>query len=119
MEYAVKIENVRKEFKGFILDNVSFNIPKGYVMGLIGPNGAGKTTLIKLIMNLIRKNAGHIEVFGLDNIQHETEIKSRIGFVYDVPPFYDDIKLKQTAKAIAPFYPKWDQIRFLKLMDDF
>ncbi len=88
-------------------------------MGLIGPNGAGKTTLIKLIMNLIRKNAGHIELFGLDNIQHETEIKSRIGFVYDVPQFYEDIKLRQTAKAIAPFYPKWDQNRFLKLMDDF
>ena len=119
MEYAVKIENISKEFKGFTLDNVSFNIPKGYVMGLIGPNGAGKTTLIKLIMNLIRKNAGHIDIFGQDNIQHETEIKSRIGFVYDVPQFYEDIKLRQTAKAIAPFYPNWDQIRFLKLMDDF
>lgn len=119
MEYAVKIENVHKEFKGFILDNISFNIPKGYVMGLIGPNGAGKTTLIKLIMNLIRKNAGHIEVFGLDNIQHEAEIKTRIGFVYDVPQFYEDIKLRQTVRAIAPFYPKWDQNRYLKLMDAF
>ncbi len=119
MEYAVQIEKVRKEFKGFTLKDVSFRIPKGYVMGLIGPNGAGKTTLIKLIMNLVRKNSGQIRVFGKDHIRHETEIKSRIGFVYDVPHFYEDLKLKSTASAIAPFYPKWDQKLFLKLMDEF
>jgi len=119
MEHAVQIENLRKEFKGFTLKDVSFNIPKGYVMGLIGPNGAGKTTLIKLIMNLIRKISGQIRVFGKDHIQHESEIKSRIGFVYDIPHFYEDIKLKSTASAIAPFYPKWDQDLFLKLMNEF
>ncbi len=43
MEYTVEIENLRKEFKGFTLKDVSLRIPKGYVMGLIGPNGAGKT----------------------------------------------------------------------------
>lgn len=119
MEYAVEIENLRKEFKGFTLKDVSFRIPKGYIMGLIGPNGAGKTTLIKMIMNLIRKNSGRILVFGKDHIQHEAEIKSRIGFVYDVPPFYEDLKLKKLASAIAPFYPKWNQQLFLKLMDEF
>jgi ABC-2 type transport system ATP-binding protein len=119
MEYAVEIENLRKEFKGFTLKDVSFRIPKGYIMGLIGPNGAGKTTLIKMIMNLIRKNSGRILVFGKDHIQHEAEIKSRIGFVYDVPPFYEDLKLKSTASAIAPFYPEWNQQLFLKLMDEF
>ncbi|MBD3413829.1 MAG: ATP-binding cassette domain-containing protein [Candidatus Aminicenantes bacterium] len=119
MEYAVTIENVRKEFKGFTLKNVSFRIPKGYVMGLIGPNGAGKTTLIKLIMNLVRKNSGSIQVFGKDHILCEPDIKSRIGFVYDVPHFYEDTKLKTMASAIAPFYPKWDQSQFLKLMREF
>jgi len=88
-------------------------------MGLIGPNGAGKTTIIKLIMNLIRKNSGRILVFGKDHIRYEAEIKSRIGFVYDVPPFYEDLKLKSTASAIAPFYPEWNQQLFLKLMDEF
>jgi len=119
MEYAVEIENLRKEFKGFTLKDVSFRIPKGYVMGLIGPNGAGKTTLIKMIMNLIRKNSGRIFVFGKDHIQHEAEIKSQIGFVYDVPCFYEDLKLKKLASAIAPFYPKWNQELFLKLMNEF
>jgi ABC-2 type transport system ATP-binding protein len=119
MEYAVEIENLRKEFKGFTLKEVSFRIPKGYVMGLIGPNGAGKTTLIKMIMNLIRKNSGRILVFGKDHIQHEAEIKSQIGFVYDVPCFYEDLKLKKLASAIAPFYPKWNQELFLKLMNEF
>ncbi len=119
MEYTVEIENLRKEFKGFTLKNVSLRIPKGYIMGLIGPNGAGKTTIIKLIMNLIRKNSGRILVFGKDHIRHEAEIKSQIGFVYDVPCFYDDLKLKDLASAIAPFYPKWNQKLFLKRMNAF
>jgi len=119
MEYAVEIENLRKEFKGFTLKDVSFRIPKGYVMGLIGPNGAGKTTLIKMIMNLIRKNSGRILVFGKDHIQHEAEIKSQIGFVYDVPCFYEDLKLKKLASGIAPFYPKWNHELFLGLMNRF
>ncbi|MCK7523965.1 MAG: ATP-binding cassette domain-containing protein [Ignavibacteriales bacterium] len=58
--------------------------------GLIGPNGAGKTTIIKLIMNLVRRDAGEIRVFGLDNRVDEVAVKSRIGFVYDVPGFWDD-----------------------------
>ena len=45
----LKLENVKKSFANFELDNVSFSLPKGYIMGLIGSNGAGKTTTIKLI----------------------------------------------------------------------
>jgi ABC-2 type transport system ATP-binding protein len=119
MEPAIEIVGLRKEYKGFTLKDISFALPEGYVMGLIGPNGAGKTTIIKLIMNLIRKNAGEIRIFGLDHIRHEAEIKSRIGFVYDIPRFYDDVRLKEIQSAIAPFYSKWDEGRFLKLCREF
>ena len=88
-------------------------------MGLIGANGAGKTTIIKLIMNLIRRDSGRITVFGKDNLQHEVEIKRDIGFVYDVPRFYDDAKLRDIARAVAPFYPKWNQTRFDSLVGEF
>jgi ABC-2 type transport system ATP-binding protein len=119
MDNAIEIKGLRKAYKSFTLDGVTFDVPRGYITGLIGPNGAGKTTVIKLIMNLIRRNAGEVKVFGLDNLRHEPEIKARIGFVYDVPRFPEDLRLEQIASALAPFYPKWDRGRFLALLDDF
>ena len=98
MENILEITSLRKEYINFILKDVSFQLPYGYIMGLIGPNGAGKTTIIKLIMNLIRAKSGSIKVFGMDHIENETDIKSRIGFVYDIPPFYDHLTLNQNKK---------------------
>ena len=76
MKKILQVQNLTKEFKGFKLDNISLSMEKGYIMGFIGPNGAGKSTTIKLIMNLLRKDAGEILVFGKDNIRHEKEIKT-------------------------------------------
>jgi len=119
MDNAIEINGLRKEYKGFRLDNVTFDVPRGYIMGLIGPNGAGKTTVIKLIMNLVRRKSGEVRVFGLDNLRHEAEIKSRIGFVYDVPRFPEDLRLGTIASAVAAFYDKWDDGRFRGLLEEF
>jgi len=119
MDNAIEINGLRKEYKGFRLDNVTFDVPRGYIMGLIGPNGAGKTTVIKLIMNLIRRKSGEVRVFGLDNIRHEAEIKSRIGFVYDVPRFPEDLRLGVIAAGVAAFYDRWDEGRFKGLLEEF
>jgi ABC-2 type transport system ATP-binding protein len=119
MDNAIEIKGLRKEYKGFTLDDVTFAVPQGYIMGLIGPNGAGKTTVIKLIMNLIRRHAGEVRVFGLDNLRHEAEVKSRIGFVYDVPRFPEDLRLGTIASAVSAFYGKWDAARFNGLLEEF
>lgn len=119
MEPVLDIRNLRKEYTDFTLHDVTFSIPKGYIMGLIGPNGAGKTTIIKLILNLVIRDAGEIRVFGKDNLKHEVEIKSRIGFVHDAPMFYDYLKLKQIRSIIAPFYPDWDEEAFRRLSEEF
>jgi len=119
MENILEIKSLCKEYEGFKLDNVSFSIPYGYIMGLIGPNGAGKTTIIKSIMNLIRKTSGEITVFGQDHIQHEVEIKDRIGFVYDHPPFYDHLSLEKMKSIIAPFYTNWDEVLFRRYISEF
>ena len=60
MDRILEIHNLRKEFKGFVLDNISFSLRRGFIMGFIGPNGAGKTTTIKLVMNLFHRNSGEI-----------------------------------------------------------
>jgi len=116
---ALELRDVRKSYPGFTLKDVSFTLPCGAIGGLIGPNGAGKTTIIKLIMNLVRREAGEIRVFGLDNRASEIEVKSRIGFVYDVPGFWDDQSLDSQRRALGAFYPRWSDETFLRLAREF
>jgi ABC-2 type transport system ATP-binding protein len=118
-EYALELRGVRKTYRGFALKDVSFTLPRGHIGGLIGPNGSGKTTIIKLIMNLIRREAGEIRVFGLDNRKAEIEVKSRIGFVYDVPGFWDDQSLDSQRRALGTFYPRWSDDTFHRLAVEF
>lgn len=115
----LEVSNLRKEYKDFTLNNISFTLEKGYIMGFIGPNGAGKSTTIKLIMNLLRRDSGYIKIFGLDNLKHEKEVKNRIGFVYDENYYYEDLTMESMKKIIAPFYSKWDDSSFNRYMKDF
>lgn len=119
MNHVLEIKKLRKDYGDFCLQDISFSLPEGYIMGLIGPNGAGKTTTIKLIMNLLRKNGGGINIFEKDHIDHEVEIKSKIGFVYDNPDYYTHLNLKQMKNIIAPFYKTWDDPEFMRLVDRF
>ncbi|OPX86149.1 MAG: Daunorubicin/doxorubicin resistance ATP-binding protein DrrA [Pelotomaculum sp. PtaB.Bin104] len=109
MENILEVNNLSKKYKDFQLDNVSFSVPYGYIMGFIGPNGAGKTTTIKLIMNLVKKDAGEIRVFGRDHQQEEREIKQRIGFVYEDCYYYEELSVLEMKRIIAPFYRNWDE----------
>ncbi|MDI9514319.1 MAG: ABC transporter ATP-binding protein [Clostridiaceae bacterium] len=119
MKKILQVQNLTKEFKGFKLDNISLSMEKGYIMGFIGPNGAGKSTTIKLIMNLLRKDAGEILVFGKDNIRHEKEIKNRIGFVYDENYYYEELTPLQMKRVFAPLYKNWDDNAFTNYMRRF
>jgi ABC-2 type transport system ATP-binding protein len=119
MEKILEIKSLKKKYADFTLEDISFDLPYGYIMGLIGPNGAGKTTIIKLIMNLIQRNSGKVRVFGRDNINDEVEVKSRIGFVYDIPPFYEHLTLHQNKSIVAQFYPRWDEDLFRKYTGEF
>ncbi|HXI03223.1 MAG TPA: ABC transporter ATP-binding protein [Candidatus Saccharimonadales bacterium] len=119
MDQALEIERAGKVYKGFALREISFGLPKGYMMGLIGPNGAGKTTLIKMILNLVRRDEGSVRVFGLECRTHEKEIKARIGFVPDEPRYHDDVTLADIKAATAPFYPGWDEAGFEALAGRF
>lgn len=112
MKNILEVNNLRKEFKNFTLDNISFKLESGYIMGFIGPNGAGKSTTIKLIMNLLRKDGGEVKIFGKDNEKHEKEIKNRIGFVYDQNYYYEDLTIKTMKNIVSSFYSNWDDIKF-------
>ena len=66
MTNYLEVTNLSKSFDSFQLHNISFTLPKGYIMGLIGPNGSGKTTTIKLILNMLKRTGGTVKVMGLD-----------------------------------------------------
>ncbi len=112
MENILEVSNLSKSWPGFKLDQVSFSIPRGHIVGFIGPNGAGKTTTIKLIMNLMCKDSGQIQVFGQDHIRFQKQIRDRIGFVYDEGYFYELLDIVLIKQLIAPFYSRWDEKAF-------
>jgi ABC-2 type transport system ATP-binding protein len=119
MEYILETNKLRKEYPEFILDDIDWKVPNGYVTGLIGPNGAGKTTSIKLIMNLIASDGGQVKVFGLDNIQNEKHIKNKIGYVGEEQYFYDHQSARWTGEFVSHFYDKWDTKRYQILLEQF
>ncbi len=119
MTNALELRGVTKRYSGFALDAVSFTLPPGVIMGLIGPNGAGKTTIVKMILDLVRPDAGELRVFGLDAPRDGAAIRSRIGFVHEVPAFYNHLSLRSLARMISPFYRSWDQPLFERLLDQF
>ncbi len=119
MQHMLEIKNLSKTFQDFSLKDISFSLEKGYIMGFIGPNGAGKTTTVKLILNLLHKDSGQIKIFGLDNTEHQQEIKNRIGFVFNEHHYYDHLTVEKMKNIIAPFYQHWDDEIFNRYLADF
>ena len=119
MENVVELKNVTKKFKDFSVENINLQVKQGFVTGFIGANGAGKSTTIKMMMNLLKPDAGKVNVFGLDYRTHEKEIKERIGFVYDDNVFYEALNLKDIKRIIAPAYKRWDNSLFYQYVERF
>lgn len=119
MDNALLIKNLNKSYGEFSLRDINLTLPRGYIMGFIGPNGAGKSTTIKAIMNLVGKDSGTVEIFGMDNIKQEKEVKSKIGFVYDDNYYYEELTVKENKNIVAPFYKDWDEKLFSKYIKEF
>lgn len=122
MEYinAIEVTNVTKEFKGFTLDNISFELPKGCILGLIGENGAGKSTTIRLIMDSLKKDSGEIMVMGVDNESNAfAELKEDIGVVLDEAYFPIVINVEVVNKMMRTTYKRWDEKVFFDYIHQF
>src|SRR3989344_5245446 len=75
------VQNLTKKFGGFTaVDNISFGIKEGEIVGLLGPNGAGKTTTISMIMSVLAPTRGKIEIFGKDLQRHREEVLRSMNF---------------------------------------
>jgi ABC-2 type transport system ATP-binding protein len=116
---ALEFARVSKAYEGFALEDVSFSLPRGYIAGLVGPNGAGKTTLVRLTLGLAAPGGGTVRVFGEDPRRAGEAVRGRIGFVHDSPAFHDCLSVERVAAMVAPFYPRWDDARFDRLIAGF
>lgn len=119
MTNILELINVSKTYQDFSLRNINLALKPGYIMGFIGPNGAGKSTTIKLIMGLIKKDAGEIKIFGMDQSRHGLAIKERIGFVYDENFFYEELTIEEMKNMVRAFYSKWDEALFQRYLKEF
>ena len=77
------------------VQNVSFEIEKGEVIGFLGPNGAGKSTIMNILTGYLSTTQGKIEIDGFDILEHPEEAKKRIGYLPEIPPLYVDMKVRE------------------------
>lgn len=105
---ALEIKNISKTYKNFKLDDVSFVLPCGHIMGLIGENGAGKSTIINCILDIIEKDSGSISVLGQKNDKNNVSLKENIGVVLDASDVYDNYTVKQVENIMKDVYKQWN-----------
>ncbi|MBE6914560.1 MAG: ABC transporter ATP-binding protein [Ruminococcaceae bacterium] len=115
----VSVRNLIKEYPGFRLNEVSFDLEKGRIAGFIGRNGAGKTTTIKSMLNLIHPNGGEISYFGKPLIGNEAEIKSRIGYSTGTVNWYPRKSIREIADVTKRFYDTWDDNAYREYLQRF
>ena len=117
IQNTIEISGVTKNYDGFKLDNISFCVPTGSIMGFIGQNGAGKSTTIKALLNIIKIDSGKITILGKDHINDEYQIKSEIAAVFDELPFYDGYNAEQINKMFL--YKTWDKNKYFAYIERF
>lgn len=115
MENLLNVQGLQKKIGSFQLKDISFTLPKGYIMGYVGQNGAGKTTTIKLITRLFKPDAGHIDVDGLTCEESPAAYKEAIGLIGDVSYFPVNFNTKMLAATLKDFYPTFDAVKFQEL----
>lgn len=102
------IENLHKRYPAFELKDVTFSLPKGYIMGFIGINGAGKTTTMKSMLNMVHADSGSVHILGKEFISHEIELKKEIGIMFGDMDYYPKRQVKTVTQVVKRFYDNWD-----------
>jgi ABC-2 type transport system ATP-binding protein len=117
----LEVRGLSKEYKssGFRLDNISFDLPSGAIMGLIGENGSGKTTTIGCILGSLIKDSGMVNVFGKEMTDENADIRNDIGVVLDGNNFSEDLTALKISSVMRLIYSNWDDGLFNECLKRF
>ena len=108
----LEFKNVTGMNKGFNLQNVSFELEEGYIVGVVGKNGAGKTTMLNYILDPKLKYSGKILYKGKDIKDIGPGLNNFVGLVSDEDTFFTSMTARQNVECLSLFYSDWDQDRF-------
>ncbi|MBU0722513.1 ABC transporter ATP-binding protein [Patescibacteria group bacterium] len=98
----IEIKNLTKKFgQNLILDNISFSVEKGEILGFLGPNGAGKTTTMKIITSFWSPTSGQVLIDGFDMVKDSLLARKKIGYLPETVPLYEDMRVFEYLKFIA------------------
>lgn len=115
----IEVKGLTKNYSDFKLNNISFNVKYGTIMGLIGQNGAGKSTTINSILGYTQKDAGEILVFNQELNDKNIELKNDIGVVFEDINFHETLTPNKISKIMLKTYKNWDTAKFENYLNRF
>lgn len=109
--YTIETRDLSYKFAGNapVLDNINLQVPTGSIYGFIGPNGAGKTTTLKLILGLLKKQNGKIEIFNQEFEQNRIAILQKTGSLIESPSFYGHLTAHENLQLLNKLYKTPEQ----------
>ena len=99
----IKVEGLTKRYARTVaVDNISFEVEKGGIVGFLGPNGAGKTTTMRVLTCFLPPTSGTASVAGFDVLEKPLEVKKRIGYLPETPPLYPEMEVARIPDLRRP-----------------
>jgi ABC-2 type transport system ATP-binding protein len=115
----ISVEHLRRQYGSLTaVDDMSFEVGGGEIVGLIGPNGAGKTTTLRSLAGILRPTAGHVRIDGYDIVEHAIEAKRRLAFMPDEPHLFEYLTVLEHLRLTARLYAVHDIDRRAKALLD-
>lgn len=112
MENIIEVKDLTKEYKNIkAVDNLSFEVKKGEILGLLGPNGSGKTTTINCILSLLNYQNGSIKILGKEMKPDEYELKKQIGVVFQEVAVFEELNVYDNIDYFCGLYIENKEIR--------
>lgn len=112
---TLEVKGLEKKYKDFALENISLELPKGFICGYVGQNGAGKTTTLDLITHQKKADAGVVKIDGMEYQENPKKYKEMIGYVCDKCYFPNDFNLLDIKGVLKDFYETFDEDKFMNL----
>ena len=92
----IKVEHLTKKYgERYAVNDISFEVKKGEIVGFLGPNGAGKSTTMNILTGYLSSTSGRAMIDGLDILEHPMAVKKKIGFLPEMPPLYLEMTVKE------------------------